>query len=440
MNKTSKKTIPMIVLIGLGSEKEISNNQAWSQFGSQAAAMLTPGTWETVGVSTCGIDPLIISENSICALFSSLLAFHEKPDNLKSEKASHGSTVFQAIGFGDNVDMVLSKAKQIAQGIRTTRNLVNAPANLMTPTALAKVATDLANVHCGSMKIHTMDHDSCKDFGEHGMGLFLGVAKGSSEPPKFIHLIYTGERDHGKENRQIAFVGKGVTFDSGGLNLKAGSGSLIELMKFDMGGAATLLGAATSIALLKPKGVTIHFVIPACENMVSSVALKPGDVIVASNGTTVEVNNTDAEGRLTLADALLYVQHECPQCTEILDVATLTGACIVALGSDVAGLMCNDERMALKVEAAAQEAGENVWRLPLHKPYREGLKSMIADLKNTGPRPGGTITAGLFLNEFIKDDKIKWAHVDIAGPVWNDAKGATGFATSLLIHFATRKL
>jgi leucyl aminopeptidase len=234
---------------------------------------------------------------------------------------------------------------------------------------------------------------------------------------------------------KVAVIGKGLTFDSGGYNLKAGPGSMIEMMKFDMGGSAAVLGAAKIVAHMKPEGVEAHFIIAACENMVSADAFRPGDILTASNGKTIEVGNTDAEGRLTLADALVYAEKTAGA-EQIIDIATLTGACIVALGGDYAGFYCSDDDMAAAIKASAAATGEKIWPMPLPEEYGEMIKSKIADLKNIGGKGGGSITAALFLKEFV--DKAKWAHLDIAGPVWDDTKGATGYGAKLLADWVIK--
>jgi leucyl aminopeptidase len=264
------------------------------------------------------------------------------------------------------------------------------------------------------------------------MGAFLGVAKASDLPPKFIHMTY---RPAGTPRKKLAIVGKGLTFDSGGLNIK-GAGSGIEMMKTDMGGAAATFGAAKAIAQIQPD-VEVHFISAVTENMISGHAMHPGDILTASNGKTIEINNTDAEGRLTLADALVFAEKL--GVDAIVDLATLTGACIVALGEDMAGLWSPSDELAAAILAAAEPAGEKFWRMPLEEKYFDGMKSVVADMKNTGPRAGGAITAALFLKQFVKD--TPWAHLDVAGPVWIDKDsgynnaGGTGFAVRTLVNW-----
>uniref|UniRef100_A0A1S3BUT9 Cytosol aminopeptidase domain-containing protein n=1 Tax=Cucumis melo TaxID=3656 RepID=A0A1S3BUT9_CUCME len=267
------------------------------------------------------------------------------------------------------------------------------------------------------------------------MGSYLGVtAAATANPPKFIHLCY--KPPSGSVSAKLGLVGKGITFDSGGYNLKAGSGSNIETMKNDMGGAGAIFGAAKAIAEIKPLGVEIHFVVAACENMISATGMRPSDIVTAANGKTIEVNNTDAEGRLCLADALIYT---CKQGVDkIIDLATLTGACITALGPSVAAAFTPSEELANEVLSAAERSGEKLWRLPIEESYWESMKSGVADMVNTGPSQGGAITAALFLKQFV-DENIQWMHLDIAGPVWNTKKSVgTGFGVSTLVEWVLK--
>ena len=314
-------------------------------------------------------------------------------------------------------------------GVELARELVAAPPNVVTPAALAETAAGIASDH--GLELKVLERSDCE---AKGMGAFLAVSQGSDLPPKFIHLIY---RPAGEVKRRVALVGKGLTFDSGGYNLKVGAAQ-IDMMKFDMGGSAAVLGAMRSIAELKPSDVEVHMVVASCENMVNGSAVHPGDIVTAANGMTIEINNTDAEGRLTLADALLYACEQEPDA--VVDLATLTGACVIALGDEMAGLWSNNDDLAEALDAAAQTGGEGLWRMPLRQSYKDGLKSLLADMKNTGPRPGGSITAALFLKEFVAKDTA-WAHIDIAGPVWSDKgkgvnpAGATGYGVRTLVNW-----
>ncbi len=326
-----------------------------------------------------------------------------------------------------------NETEYICEGVELARRLVAAPPNSLTPLEMSKQASKISKDH--GLEIKILEKNECEDL---GMGAYLAVAKGSDLEPKFIHLTL---KSRSPVKEKIALVGKGLTFDSGGYNLKVGA-SQIEMMKYDMGGSAAVLGAAKALGAIKPDGLEIHFIVAACENMINGSAVHPGDVVKASNGKTIEINNTDAEGRLTLADALTYASNLKPD--SIIDLATLTGAIVVALGNDVAGFWTNDNLMAKDLMRASSQAGEELWQMPLQKSYKDGLKSHIADMKNTGPRAGGSITAALFLEEFF-DSSIKWAHIDIAGTCWTDKNkginpsGATGYGVKTLVQWIKNK-
>ena len=330
------------------------------------------------------------------------------------------------LGFAGQ-DAALTRARQIALGVTLARELVSAPANIVTPITMAETAEAIAHEY--GLELEILEQAECEKL---GMGAFLGVAKASDLPPKFIHLTY---RPAGTPRKKLAIVGKGLTFDSGGLNIK-GAGSGIEMMKTDMGGAAATLGAAKAIAQLKPD-VEVHFISAVTENMISGNAMRPGDILTASNGKTIEINNTDAEGRLTLADALVFAEKL--EVDAIVDLATLTGACVVALGDNIAGLWSTSDELATQLLNASVPAGEKYWRMPLEEKYFDGLKSVVADMKNTGPRAGGAITAALFLKQFVKE--TPWAHLDVAATVWTDKEngynnaGGTGFAVRTLVNW-----
>ena len=275
----------------------------------------------------------------------------------------------------------LSQANSVVAGTLLARELVAAPANVVTPVSMAQMAKDMAQEH--GLEVNVLGQEECEAL---GMGSFLGVAMASDLPPQFIHLIY---RPKGTPRKKVGIVGKGLTFDSGGLNIKAGAGSGIAMMKTDMGGAGATFGAAKASALLQPD-VEVHFISAATENMISGRAMRPGDILTASNGKTIEVNNTDAEGRLTLADALVFADKL--GLDAMVDLATLTGACVVALGNSIAGIWSPDEELAQSLVSAGKQAGEQLWAMPMEPSYFDGLKSVVADMKNTGPRPAGRIS------------------------------------------------
>ena len=309
-----------------------------------------------------------------------------------------------------------------------TRDLVNEPANVVTPAYLARRAQEIAKA--GRLGLKVLERTDCAKL---GMGAYIGVAQGSEEPPKFIHLTYT---PRGRARRRVAIIGKGITFDSGGLDLKPADG--MYRMKDDMAGAATVLGLFSALPKLRLP-VEVHGLIAATENMPSGTAQRPGDVVRAMNGLTIEIGNTDAEGRLTLADALAYAVKEIKP-TEMIDLATLTGAIVIALGQAVSGVFASDDPLAGRVLGAAEAAGEKMWRMPLHDEYKDGLKSDIADLNNiSSQRGGGAIVAGLFMRDFTGGRP--WAHLDIAGTAFTERelplgpKGATGVGVRTLLAY-----
>ncbi|CCH64879.1 Cytosol aminopeptidase PepA [Richelia intracellularis HM01] len=356
------------------------------------------------------------------------LAVYED-NRFKSEPENEKNTIetVDLIGLVGQEEAI-NLAHQICSGVILARELVAAPANEVTPITMAETAQKLATEY--NLHLEVLEHGECENL---GMGAFLGVAKASDIPPKFIHLTY---QPQGIPRRKLAIIGKGLTFDSGGLNIKSASSS-IEIMKIDMAGAGATFGAAKAIGQIKPD-VEVHFISAVTENMISGCAMHPGDILKASNGKTIEVNNTDAEGRLTLADALVFADKL--GVDAIVDLATLTGACIVALGNNIAGMFTPNDELAKQLDIAGYKAGEKLWRMPMENKYFEGLKSSIADMKNSGPSAGSSITASLFLQQFIKNTPA-WAHLDIAGPVWTDKEsgvnnvGATGFGVQLLVNW-----
>ncbi|NES25009.1 MAG: leucyl aminopeptidase [Symploca sp. SIO3E6] len=421
----SGSSIRKIILVGLGKADNLSLDSL-RRTGSAIARLAKQQKSKTLAISLPVVndDPAGTAQVITEGL---LLALH-LDNRFKSDPEDKGAKLEQVelLGLGSQ-ETAITKAQQICDGVILARELVAAPANEVTPISLAQTAESIASEYGLSLEI--LEKEDCEKL---GMGSFLGVAQASDLPPKFIHLTY---KPQDTPRRKLGIIGKGLTFDSGGLNIK-GAGSGIETMKIDMGGAAATLGAAKAIAQLKPD-TEVHFISAATENMISGRALHPGDILTASNGKTIEVNNTDAEGRLTLADALVFAEKL--ELDAIVDLATLTGACVVALGNDIGGLWSADEALATQLKAAAEAGGEKFWQMPLEEKYFEGLKSPIADMKNTGPRAGGSITAALFLKQFIKE--TPWAHLDIAGPVWSDKEngcnnsGATGFPVRTLVNW-----
>ena len=342
-------------------------------------------------------------------------------DKYKSEKKDRVHEITFA-GFSN---------EQVNEGIifgetmKFTRDLANEPAQNATPSKLAEIAKNLDGIET---KIY--DREECEKM---GMGAFLAVGQGSAQPPKFIHMKYSCNNP----KKRIALIGKGICFDSGGLDLKPPSSMLT--MKDDMSGAACILGVMNALSKLQPQ-IEIHGIIAACENMPSGSSYKPGDILTAKNGKTIEVDNTDAEGRLTLADALCYACEL--KVDEVIDIATLTGACMVALGNTVSGIMGNNEELIQELIKTGEESGEKFWQLPMYKDYFNGLKSDIADMKNTGSRYGGASAAGVFLQEFVEG--VKWAHIDVAGTAYLEKPqnefiaGATGVGVRTLLNYVIK--
>lgn len=339
-------------------------------------------------------------------------------DKYKSEKA----TRVNELTFGNVSEESVKAGKTFGNAMKFTRDLANEPAAYATPSKLAEIALNIEG-------LETKVYDK-KETEEMGMGAFLAVSQGSVQPPKFIHMKYSCPNP----KKKIAIIGKGICFDSGGMDLKPPSSMLT--MRDDMSGAACVLGVMQALKEFNPQ-VEVHGIVAACENMASGSAYKPGDILTAKNGKTIEVDNTDAEGRLTLADALCYACEL--GVDEVIDIATLTGACVVALGSFVTGIMGNDEDMIHRIMQTAENVGEKYWQLPMFKEYFNSLKSDIADMKNTGSRQGGASIAGIFLQEFVKD--VKWAHIDIAGTAFLEKpenefiKGATGAGVRTLLSY-----
>ena len=418
--------VKQLILVGLGTAEDVTAESL-----RQAAAAALKSAQSLKAHKLGLVLPLVgDAAGTVQAAAEALLLTNHRDLRFKSEPEDKRTV--EAVELLDLAAGAagIARAESVAAGVKLARELVTAPANVVDPISMAETAEAIA-AETG-LELTILEEADCDRL---GMGAFLGVAKASDLPPKFIHLTY---RPAGTPRRRLAVVGKGLTFDSGGYNIK-GVGSGIETMKMDMGGAAATLGAAKAIGLLKPD-VEVHFISAVTENMISGKGMHPGDVLTASNGKTIEVNNTDAEGRLTLADALVYADKL--GCDAIVDLATLTGACIIALGNDIAGLWSTSDELAEQLKAAAKVSGEKVWQLPMEESYFEGLKSPIADMKNTGPRGGGSITAALFLKQFVKDTAA-WAHLDVAGPVWADKDkgynpaGATGYGVRTLVSWIT---
>jgi leucyl aminopeptidase len=351
-----------------------------------------------------------------------------EPDRYKTGDDKKPVDRFTVVAAGDDLEDAVTRGRIVAEAQNFARTLVNEPGNLLTPSKVAEAARSMASeyqLECQVLELEEMERL--------GMGALLGVAQGSAEPPALIVIRYKPRQANSPAH--LGLVGKGVTFDSGGISIKPSEG--MEKMKYDMAGGAAMLGAMRAIAQLKP-AITVTAFIPCVENMPGSRAQRPGDIVTAMSGKTIEVINTDAEGRLILADALTYARKQ--GCTHLVDAATLTGAVVVALGHLNVGLFANNDAMRDRVLQAAKSAGERMWPMPLEDDYKEYLKSAFADLANVGGRWGGAITAAIFLKEFAED--TPWVHLDIAGTAWLDeskpflAKGPTGLPVRTMVRLA----
>jgi len=363
----------------------------------------------------------LIEQAVLAAADSSYVYRHTKPSAPAAGKLGRLSLLVPKAGL-KTAKAGLARAEAIAAGIELARECANRPGNYATPSHLADVVKGLGKSH--GLKVEVLDQKAVEKL---GMGSFLSVAKGSDEPLRFIVARYEGAA---KSVAPVVLVGKGITFDSGGISLKPGAE--MDEMKFDMGGAASVIGTLRAVAELKPK-LNLVMIVASCENMPSGRAVKPGDVVTSMSGQTIEILNTDAEGRLILCDALTYAERFKP--AVVVDVATLTGACVIALGGVRSGMYASDDQLAADLLAAGDAALDPCWRMPLDDEYEEGLKSNFADLANIAGRAGGSITAAKFLQRFA--GKYRWGHLDIAGTAWKGgaAKGSTGRPVGLLTHF-----
>ncbi len=432
-----------ILIVGGGAKSEFSNPhirdvaatvaQAANKTGAASVGFLLPsfGANREPALVQLAAEGVLLGTYKFGRYFTS--EDHKRPLSLKSFGIfTDGKAKKPTAGQAKAFSAAVLRGTHVAQAVNHARDLINEPAAIVTPVALATDALAIAKKHKGALTVTVLDAKKCEEL---GMGMFLAVGKGSDQEPRFIHMTYKPAK---KPKKKICFVGKGITFDSGGYSLKPSQA--MEDMKVDMSGAAAVIASMDAIASLGSE-YEVHAVAACCENLVSGRAYKLGDVLISMDGTTVEINNTDAEGRLTLGDAITYARTKI-QPDEIFDFATLTGACMVALGPYTAGVMSDHESLVRSWLSVAERTGEDMWRLPLTARLREQLKSPIADMRNTGDRFGGAITAGLFLKTFAKD--TPWVHVDIAGPASltttrpSQPKGGTGFAVSTIIEYATR--
>ena len=391
------------------------------------AALKTSGA-KSVAVGWAGTGTLTAghAEAAVLALADATYLYRHSKPSAPAAWAPKSLTLLCQKGDAKPVQAGLARGAAIAEGVTLAREFGNRPGNECTPTWLAQQAKKIGKAF--DLDVEVLDRKAVEKL---GMGSFLAVAQGSAEPLRFIVARYQGAA---KGKAPVVLVGKGITFDTGGISIKP-AGEMDE-MKFDMGGAASVLGTLHAVATLKAK-LNLVCIIPACENMPSGTAIKPGDVVTSMSGQTVEILNTDAEGRLILCDALTYAERFKP--AVVVDIATLTGACVIALGHVATGLFANDDDLAHALLAAGDEARDRAWHLPLWDDYQDLLKSNFADMANIGGRAGGSISAACFLSRFTK--KFTWAHLDIAGTAWKSGadKGATGRPVGLLTHFLLKR-
>jgi leucyl aminopeptidase len=421
-----------VLLVGLGKEREFKDKEYRDAVAAAVKTLNETGATEAAMYLTeVPVKKRELAwkiEQAVIVTMESVYRF----DRLKSKQDEPRRPLRKMVlsvprrnelAIGENA---MQQGQAIARGMNLTKDLANLPGNICTPTYIAEQAQELAKAQ--GFKIEVLEQ---KQLEELKMGSFLSVAKGSRQPPKLIVMQYAGGK---KEQRPVVLVGKGITFDAGGISLKPAAE--MDEMKYDMCGAASVLGTFKAIAEMKLP-LNVVGIIPTCENLPDGNANKPGDVVTSMSGQTIEILNTDAEGRLILCDALTYAARFEP--AAVVDIATLTGACVIALGHQASGLLANHDALARELLHAGEETYDRAWQLPLWDEYQEQLKSNFADIANIGGRAGGTVTAACFLSRFTKE--YEWAHLDIAGTAWKSGKekGATGRPVPLLVHFLVNR-
>jgi leucyl aminopeptidase len=424
-----------VLLIGLGNEKEFTPKKFLDAIRTALRAVQATNAKDAVLYLTelpiSIVEGITAPRDGAWCLSQTVLAAYEtsyRSDSMKSNAEKKDLGNLHKIHFGTTaksaaLKVALTQAVAIARGMKLTKDLGNLPGNICTPTYLAAQATGLAKIH-DTLRVNVLEE---KDMQKLGMGSLLSVSRGSSEPAKLITLEYGGGD---KKQKPIVLVGKGITFDTGGISLKPAAE--MDEMKYDMCGAASVLGTLQAIAEMGLK-LNVVGIIPTCENMPGGRAIKPGDIVTSMSGQTIEILNTDAEGRLILCDALTYAAKFKPD--TVVDIATLTGACVIALGHVVSGLFSNQQALAQELLAAGETIHDRAWQLPLWEDYQPLLDSNFADMQNIGGRAGGSITAACFLSRYTRE--YRWAHLDIAGTAWKSGKekGATGRPVPLLTQY-----
>ena len=421
-----------ILLVGLGREREFNEPAFRNAMSAAVKALKSTGTSEaTVCLTDVPLkrhDTGWKVEHAVLAIMEGAYRFDQLKSKAPENKRALKKVVLHVARRNEISDgeVAIDRGRAIAEGMSLAKDLGNLPGNICTPTYLADQAVELGKRH--GIKVEVLDQKDCEKL---GMGCFLAVARGSNQPPKFIVMEYQGGK---RDEAPIALVGKGITFDTGGISIKPAAE--MDEMKYDMCGAASVLGTLKAIALMKLP-LNVVGVVPTTENMPGGKAIKPGDIVTTMSGQTVEILNTDAEGRLILCDALTYVEKFKP--AAVVDIATLTGAMVVALGHVATGLFANSDPLARELINAGETSWDRAWHMPLWDDYQEALKSNFADFPNIGPRAGGSITAACFLSRFTKS--YPWAHLDVAGTAWKSGaeKGATGRPVPLLSHFLVKR-
>ena len=417
-----------VLLIGLGKERDFHEKAYRDAIACAVRTLRDTGSMEAaVTLTELPVKKRDVTwniEQAVVTTFDALYRYDQLKTRANETRRPLKRVIFAVsrrgeLKFGESG---LMRGLAIAHGIGLAKDLGNTPSNICTPEYLAGAARELASTY--GFQCEILDHAACEEL---GMGSFLSVGKGSDKPPRFVVLRHNGGD---ARDKPVVLVGKAVTFDAGGISLKPAAD--MDEMNYDMSGGGSVLGTFRAIGEL---GLPLNVVglIPSCENMPNATANKPGDVVTSMSGQTIEILNTDAEGRLILCDALTYAERFEPDA--VIDIATLTGACVIALGAHPSALYSNHDPLAREIEHAADHAWDRVWRMPLWEDYQDQLKSSLADMANIGGRPGGSITAACFLWRFAK--KYHWAHLDIAGTAYKGGrdKGSTGRPVSLLVHF-----
>jgi leucyl aminopeptidase len=415
-----------LLLVGLGDRRQ-DDSLFEKVGGALVAKLLTSGeTRLVIDLTGLGLDGEAAARIGLGPAARSWRFDPYRTKLPKKQKPTLEDVVI--VGAGDGADQAWARRRALLDGLSLTRELVTEPANIIYPESFVERCRK--RLEPSGIEFQVLDE---KQMGELGMGALLGVAQGSVRPPRLLVMRWNGGKPGA---RPVVFVGKGITFDTGGISIKPALG--MEAMKWDMGGAGAVAGAMAAIAGRRANANVVG-ICALAENMPDGNAQRPGDVVTSLSGQTIEVINTDAEGRLVLSDALTWAQRQFKP-EVIVDLATLTGAMIIALGHEYGGLFSNDDGLAAQLTAAGTATGDKLWRMPLGDPYDKLIESPIADMKNVGPREGGSITAAVFLQRFIESG-VKWAHLDIAGMAWADKashlydKGATGFGVALLDRF-----